>query len=280
MVGRVPAEPPQIPITQPASEPEKTPTAQPASKAQQAPDLPQNLTAQQRPLAQQETEGQQEPPAQQKSTLHQEFRAPQASALKPSPPIQRVPFSKQEAASHPRPEPGKESRTQQTTELREGSRAQQQPEPQNEPPAQTEPMSQERQQQSDLAAQGVKSGEESLAEWQFLSKPNEPSQQPSTSEWKTFLEWVTDSGTKPDVGFTLDTDSPATQGRMAAPGKKLAFKDQPGYETMSGFGGMPTPRKKISSQNPRQYRYTGELSLEEGRGGGAPGMATHSVKKK
>ena len=78
-------EPPQIPITQPASEPEKTPTAQPASKAQQAPDLPQNLTAQQRPLAQQETEGQQEPPAQQKSTLHQEFRAPQASALKPSP---------------------------------------------------------------------------------------------------------------------------------------------------------------------------------------------------
>ncbi|KAI4571436.1 hypothetical protein MJG53_013542 [Ovis ammon polii x Ovis aries] len=123
-------------------------------------------------------------------------------------------------------------------------------------------MSQERQQQSDLAAQGVKSGEESLAEWQFLSKPNEPSEQPSTSEWKTFLEWVTDSGTKPDVGFTLDIDSPATQGRMAAPGKKLAFKDQPDYETMSGFGGMPTPRKKISSQNPRQYLYTASRLLQ------------------
>ncbi|KAI4558526.1 hypothetical protein MJT46_013168 [Ovis ammon polii x Ovis aries] len=123
-------------------------------------------------------------------------------------------------------------------------------------------MSQERQQQSDLAAQGVKSREESLAEWQFLSKPNEPSEQPSTSEWKTFLEWVTDSGTKPDVGFTLDIDSPATQGRMAAPGKKLAFKDQPDYETMSGFGGMPTPRKKISSQNPRQYLYTASRLLQ------------------
>ena len=263
-------EPPQIPITQPASEPEKTPIAQPASKAQQAPYLPQNLTAQQRPLAQQETEAQQEPPAQQKSTLHQEFRAPQESALQLSPPTQRVTFSKQEAASQHRPEPGKESRTQQNPELREGARAQRQPEPQNEPPAQTEPMSQERQQQSELAAQGVKSGEESLAEWRFLSKRNEPPEQPSTSESKTFIEWVTDSGTKPDVGFTLDIDSPATLGRMADPGKKPAFKEQPGYEMMSGFGGMPTPRKKISSQNPRQYRYTGELSLEEGRGGGAP----------
>ena len=260
-------EPPQIPITQPESEPEKTPTSQPASKAQQAPNIPQNLTAQQRPLAQQETEAQQECPAQQKSALYQEFRAPQESAPQPSPPIQRVPFSKQEAASQHRLGPGEESRTQQDPELRKGSRAQQQPEPQNEPPAQTELMSQERRQQSDLATQGVKSREESLAEWQFLSKPNEPSKQPSTSESKTSLEWVTDSGTKPDVGFTLDIDSPATLGRMAAPGVKMAFKEQPGYEMMSGFGGMSTPRRKISSQNPRQYQYTGELEGREmGRG--------------
>ncbi|KAB0353133.1 hypothetical protein FD754_017990 [Muntiacus muntjak] len=255
-------EPPQIPITQPESEPEKTPTAQPASKAQQAPDIPQNLTAQQRSLAQQETEAQQERPAQQNSALYQEFRAPQESALQPSPPIQRVPFSKQEAASQHRPGPGEESRTQQDPELREGSRAQQQPEPQNEPPAQTELMSQERRQQSDLATQGVKSREESLAEKQFLSKPNEPSKQPSTSELKTSLEWVTDSGTKPDAGFTLDIDSPATLGRMAAPGVKMAFKEQPGYEMMSGFGGMSTPRRKISSQNPRQYQYTASRLLQ------------------
>nr|XP_020726862.1 hormone-sensitive lipase isoform X1 [Odocoileus virginianus texanus] len=255
-------EPLQIPITQPESEPEKTPTAQPASKAQQAPDTPQNLTAQQRPLAQQETEAQQGRPAQQKSALYQEFRAPQESAPQPSPPIQRVAFSKQEAASQHRLGPGEESRTQQDPELREGSRAQQQPEPQNEPPAQTELMSQERRQQSDLATQGVKYREESWAEWQFLSKPNEPSEQPSTSESKTSLEWVTDSGTKPDVGFTLDIDSPATLGRMAAPGVKMAFKEQPGYEMMSGFGGMSTPRRKISSQNPRQYQYTASRLLQ------------------
>ena len=84
---------------------------------------------------------------------------------------------------------------------------------------------------------------------------------------KTSLEWVTDSGTKPDVGFTLDIDSPATLGRMAAPGVKMAFKEQPGYEMISGFGGMSTPRRKISSQNPRQYQYTGELEGREmGRG--------------
>ncbi|XP_036689234.1 hormone-sensitive lipase isoform X2 [Balaenoptera musculus] len=253
-------EPHQAPITQSESGPEKTPTAQPASKAQQGPDTQQKHTTQQRPLAQHEAESQQEPRAQQKSALQQEFLAPQEPAPQQSPPIQRVPFRKQEAASQHRPGPGKDSRTQQEPELREGAGAQVGPGPQNGPPAQTELVSQERRRQSDptaqhaAPAQGAKSQEGSLAEWQFLSKPNEPFIQQPASEHKTFLEWVTDSGPESDLGFMLETNLPAKRGGTVAQGMKLVSKGKPGYEVMSGFGGTSLPSKKTSSQNPRRYR--------------------------
>ncbi|XP_068384918.1 hormone-sensitive lipase isoform X1 [Eschrichtius robustus] len=253
-------EPHQTPITQSESGPEKTPTAQPASKAQQGPDTQQKHTAQQRPLAQHEAESQQEPRAQQKSALQQEFLASQEPAPQQSPPIQRVPFRKQEAASQHRPGPGKDSRTQQEPELREGAGAQVGPGPQNGSPAQTELVSQERRRQSDptaqhaAPAQGAKSQEGSLAEWQLLSKPNEPSIQQPASEHKTFLEWVTDSGPESDLGFMLETNLPAKRGGTVAQGMKLVSKGKPGYEVMSGFGGTSLPSKKTSSQNPRHYR--------------------------
>uniref|UniRef100_A0A8C6AT67 Uncharacterized protein n=1 Tax=Monodon monoceros TaxID=40151 RepID=A0A8C6AT67_MONMO len=271
-------EPHQTPITQSESGPENTPTAQPAPKAQQGPNTQQKRTTQQRPLAQHEAESQQEPRAQQKSALQQEFLAPQEPAPQQSPPIQRVPFRKQEAASQHRPGPGKDSRTQQEPELREGAGAQVGPGPQNGPPAQTELMSQERRRQSDptaqhaAPAQGAKSQEGSLAEWQFLSKPNEPSIQQPASEHKTFLERVVDSGADSDLGFTLETNSPAQRGGTVAQGMKLVFKGKPGYEVMSGFGGTSLPSKKTSSQNPRHYWNPGKLSWEEG---GLPGMVIH-----
>ncbi|XP_064345424.1 hormone-sensitive lipase isoform X1 [Camelus dromedarius] len=261
-------EPHQTPITQPKSGPEKTPTAQTASEAQQRPSTQeepasqQGPITQQEPLAQHEAEAQQEPQDQQKSNLQHEFLAPQEPAAEQSPPTQRVPFTKQEAASQHRPRQGKEPRTQQEPELREEPGTQPGHGLKNELPGQTEPMSQQRWQQSDptaqhiAPAQGAKSPKGSLAQWHFLSKPKEPFIQQMASEQKTLLEWVTDSGTESDLRSSLETDSSAKRDGTVAQGMKLAFRGKPGYEVMSGFGGMPVPRKKTSSQNPRHYRNT------------------------
>lgn len=256
-------EPHQIPITQPEPGPEKIPTEQPASKTQQGLNTQQEPASQQRPptqqapLAQHEAESQQEPRGQQKSALQQELLAPQEPAPQQSPPIQRVSLTQQQG-----PGPEKESRTQQEPELEEGCI--EPPLAQQEagvtPPAGTESTSQEKPEQSDPIVQQTapaKSSHRSLNEWGFLSKLRELSiQQPMASEWKAFLEWVTDFDPESDSEHPSETNSVAQK-------MKLAFKWKPGSETMSGYGATPASRKKTNSHNHRHYSDSGELSLEE-----------------
>lgn len=260
-------EPHQTPITQPEPGPEKILTEQQASKTQQGLNTQQEPASQQRPptqqapLAQHEAESQQEPRGQQKSALQQELLAPQEPAPQQSPPIQRASLTQQEAASQQGPGPEKESRAQQEPELEEGC---------IEPPlaqqeagvtslARTESTSQEKPEQSDPIAQQTapaKSSHGSLNEWGFLSKLRELSiQQPMASEWKAFLEWVTDFDSESDSGHPSETDSVAQ--RM-----KSAFKWKHGSGT-SGYGATSASRKKTSSHTHRHYSDSGELSLEE-----------------
>lgn len=276
-------EPHQIPITQPEPGPEKTPTAQPASTTQQGPNTQQEPAFQQRPLTQQESlaqpeaESQQETRAQQKSALQQELLAPQEPAPQQSPPIQRVPFTLEGAASQQGPGTEKESRTQQEPEVEEEQVAQPGPGPveppldQQEagstPPSQTEPMSQEKAGQSDPTGQQTapdKSQRGSLSEWGFLSKLHELSIQRPASEWKTFLEWITDFDSESDPGYPFETDSPAMKDRTMAQGMKLDLKEKPGDEEMSGSGGTSAQETKTSNQNHRHSWDTGELRLENG----------------
>lgn len=288
-------EPHQIPITQPEPDPEKTPTAQPASKTQQGSNTQQEPASQQRPLTQQESpaqheaESQQETRAQQKSALEQENLAPQEPAPHQSPPTQKVPFTPEGAASQPGPGTEKESSYQQEPELEEEYVAQPAPGPpepplaQQEagstPPSQTESMSQEKAGQSDHTGQQKapdKSQQGSLTEWGFLSKLHELSIQRPASEWKTFLEWITDFDSESESGYPFfETDSPAMKDGTMSQGMKLDLKEKPGYEEMSGSGGTSAQGTQTRNQNHRHSWDSGELHLDES----LPGMVIHSVKK-
>lgn len=262
-------EPHQTPITQPEPGPEKTRTAQPASKAQQRPSTQQESASQQRPLTQQEplapneAESQQEPGAQLKSASQQERLASQEPAPQQSPP-----FAQQEAASQQGPGSGKGSGIQQEPEMGEGRTEPplDQQEVGSTPLDQTESGYQENPGQSDPIAQQTapaKFQQSSLIEWEFLSKLHELSIQQQASEWKTFLEWVTDLDSESDSGCSSENDSPAVSGGTVAQGMKLAFKWKPDYEVMSECGGTSAHGKKTSSQSHRRYQDPGELSLEE-----------------
>lgn len=275
-------EPHQIPITPPEPGPEKTATAQPASTTQQGHNTQQEPASQQRPLTQQESlaqhedESQQETRAQQKSASQQELLAPQEPAPKQPPPIQSVPFPPEGAASQEGPETEKESRTQQEPELEEEHVAQPGPGPvepplaQQEagstPPSQTEPMSQEKAGQSDPIGQQTapdKSPRGSLIEWGFLSKLHALSIQRPASEWKTFLEWITDFDSESDSGYLFETDSPAMRDGTTAQEMKLDLKEKPGDEEMSGSGGTSARGTNTSNQSHRHSWDSGELRLEE-----------------
>lgn len=275
-------EPHQIPITQPEPGPEKTRTVQPASKTQQGPNTQQEPASQQRsltqqePLAQHEAESQHETRAQQKSALQQEILAPQEPAPQQSPPNQRVPFTPEGAASQQRSGTEKESKTQQEPELEEAHVAQPAPGPlepplaQQEagstPPSQTESISQEEAGHSDPIGQQTapdKSQQGSLMEWGFLSKLHELSIQRPASEWKIFLEWITDFNSESDPGYPFETDSPAVKDGTMTQGMKLDLKKKPGYEEMSGCGGTSAQGPQAGNQNHRHSWDTGELHLEE-----------------
>lgn len=267
-------EPHQTPITQPEPGPEKTPAVQPASETLQRPNTQQEPASQQRsliqqePLAQTEAELQQEPRAQQQSALQQELLAPQESARQQSPPIQRVPSTHQETASQQGPGSGKGSRTQQEPEVGEGRRAPSpaQQEVESIPLAPADSTSQENPGQSDPTAQQtapVKSQEGASIKWGFLSKLHELSLQQPASQWKTFLDWVTDLESESDSGCPFENDSPAMSGGTVTQGMTLAFKRKPGYEDTSGCGGTSAHGQQTWGQNHRHYQDTSELSLEE-----------------
>nr|XP_051692316.1 hormone-sensitive lipase isoform X2 [Oryctolagus cuniculus] len=281
----------QTPTTQPEPKPEKIPKiAKPRTKtqqestAQQEPASQQRPSTQQEPQAQHEAEHQQEPRTQQKSTLQQALLASQESVPQQSSPIKRLPLTQQEAPSQQGPSPRKESTTQQKSVLREGQAARpglgpvEPPLAQQEaeskpraqaklaskigPPAQIQSTSQERAQQSDAMAQQTtpvqraKSRHESLTEDRNLQEtsttPQEISTEPSPQEWRTLLEWITDSDSESDVGSSSETDAVAMRGVTAINRAKTAFKEKSGHEGMSGHGG-PSFGKKTST---RHYRDT------------------------
>ncbi|TKC35867.1 hypothetical protein EI555_010254, partial [Monodon monoceros] len=252
----------------------KTPTAQAASKAQQGPDTQQERTAQQRP-SRSRSPLKLNPSRNlkhSKNLLCSRNFLPHRSLHHSS----HLPSKgKQEAASQHRPGPGKDSRAQQEPELREGAGAQPGPGPLHKkldqhlwPSLDPDPQKDHQPRlnlhpKRDGDSQTPSPARSSSPGSQIPTRVFEPVEisiktkptviQRPTAEQKTFLERVVDSGADSDLGFTLETNSPAQRGGTVAQGMKLVFKGKPGYEVMSGFGGTSLPSKKTSSQNPRHY---------------------------
>ncbi|KAK1330156.1 hypothetical protein QTO34_010342 [Cnephaeus nilssonii] len=123
-------------------------------------------------------------------------------------------------------------------------------------------MSQEKAGQSDHTGQQTapdKSQHGSLIEWGFLSKLHELSIQRPASEWKTFLEWITDFDSESDSGYPFETNSPAVKDGPVTQGMKLDLKEKPGREEMSGSGGTSAQGTQTSNQN---HRHSWDSALQ------------------